>query len=116
MGLLDRLLHRDSHIVASTVEQPTVVQIDASALSRASPGLSGSSISGCSAGSWWDSASSWSGRYGCSAWTSTITEPVLVGAILATVAGPLVSKMKRRREFLVLRGQGLRRSHFSSSG
>jgi putative heme transporter len=29
--------------------------------------------------------------------TSTITEPVLVGAILATVAGPLVTKMHRRR-------------------
>jgi hypothetical protein len=29
--------------------------------------------------------------------TSTITEPVLVGAILATVAGPLVTRMQRRR-------------------
>src|SRR5207302_3430387 len=29
--------------------------------------------------------------------TSTITEPVLVGAILATVASPLVSKMQQRR-------------------
>src|SRR4029079_10554359 len=29
--------------------------------------------------------------------TSTIVEPVLVGAILATVAGPLVTQMQRRR-------------------
>ena len=96
MGILDRLLHRDSHIVASTVEQPTVVQIDASALSRVF------------------SAPMWLRDLGLLSWflvglglvlvgavwllglTSTITEPVLVGAILATVAGPLVSKMKRR--------------------
>jgi predicted PurR-regulated permease PerM len=96
MAFLDRLLHRDSHIVAPTVEQPTVVQIDASALSRVF------------------SAPMWLRDLGLLSWflvglglvlvgavwllglTSTITEPVLVGAILATVAGPLVSKMKRR--------------------
>jgi predicted PurR-regulated permease PerM len=96
MGLFDRLLHRDSHVVAPTVEQPTVVQIDASALSRVF------------------SAPMWLRDLGLLSWflvglglvlvgavwliglTSTITEPVLVGAILATVAGPLVSKMKQR--------------------
>jgi predicted PurR-regulated permease PerM len=96
MGLLDRLLQRDSHIVAPAAEQPTVVQIDASALSRVF------------------SAPMWLRDLGLLSWflvglglvlvgavwllglTSTIAEPVLVGAILATVAGPLVSKMKRR--------------------
>jgi putative heme transporter len=96
MGLFDRLLHRDSHVVAPTVEQPTVVQIDASALSRVF------------------SAPMWLRDLGLLSWflvglglvlvgavwllglTSTITEPVLVGAILATVAGPLVSSMQRR--------------------
>jgi predicted PurR-regulated permease PerM len=97
MGLFDRLLHRDSHVVAPTVEQPTVVRIDASALSRVF------------------SAPMWLRDLGLLSWflvglglvlvgavwliglTSTITEPVLVGAILATVAGPLVTKMQRHR-------------------
>ena len=34
MDFLDRLRRRDSHVVAPTPEQPTVVQIDATALSR----------------------------------------------------------------------------------
>ena len=96
MDFLDRLRGRDSHIVAPTAEQPTVVQIDATALSRVF------------------SAPMWLRDLGLLSWflvgvglvlvgavwliglTSTITEPVLVGAILATVAGPLVSRMKRR--------------------
>jgi predicted PurR-regulated permease PerM len=96
MGLFDRLLHRDSHVVTPTVEQPTVVRIDASALSRVF------------------SAPMWLRDLGLLSWflvglglvlvgavwliglTSTITEPVLVGAILATVAGPLVTKLTRR--------------------
>ena len=96
MDFLDRLRHRDSHVVAATAEQPTVVQIDATALSRVF------------------SAPMWLRDLGLLSWflvgvglvlvgavwliglTSTITEPVLVGAILATVAGPLVSRMKRR--------------------
>ena len=96
MDFLDRLRHRDSHVVASTAEQPTVVQIDATALSRVF------------------SAPMWLRDLGLLSWflvgvglvlvgavwliglTATITEPVLVGAILATVAGPLVSSMKRR--------------------
>ena len=83
-------------MVAPTAEQPTVVQIDASALSRVF------------------SAPMWLRDLGLLAWflvgvalvivglvwllglTSTITEPVLVGLILATVAGPLVSKMRHR--------------------
>jgi predicted PurR-regulated permease PerM len=96
MKFLDRLRSRDAHIVAPTVEQPTVVQIDASALSRVF------------------SAPMWLRDLGLLSWflvglglvlvgavwliglTSTITEPVLVGAILATVAGPLVSRLKQR--------------------
>jgi len=96
MDFLDRLRGRDSHIVAPTAEQPTVVQIDATALSRVF------------------SAPMWLRDLGLLSWflvgvglalvgavwliglTSTITEPVVVGAILATVAGPLVSRMKRR--------------------
>jgi predicted PurR-regulated permease PerM len=76
-------------------EAPTVVQIDASSLSRVF------------------SAPMWLRDLGLLAWflvgvgillfglvwllglTSTITEPVLVGAILATVAGPLVTKLQR---------------------
>jgi predicted PurR-regulated permease PerM len=96
MDFLDRLRRRDSHVVAPTPEQPTVVQIDATALSRVF------------------SAPMWLRDLGLLSWflvgvglvlvgavwliglTATITEPVLVGAILATVAGPLVSSMKRR--------------------
>jgi len=76
-------------------EAPTVVQIDASSLSRVF------------------SAPMWLRDLGLLAWflvgvgillvglvwllglTATITEPVLVGAILATVAGPLVTKLQR---------------------
>jgi putative heme transporter len=75
---------------------PTVVQIDATSLSRVF------------------SAPMWLRDLGLLAWflvgvgillfglvwllglTSTITMPVVVGAILATVAGPLVSRMQRR--------------------
>ncbi len=95
-----RLRHRDAETKAVTgepaAEQPTVVQIDASSLSRVF------------------SAPIWVRDLGLMAWflvgaavlvvgltwllalTSTITIPVAVGAILATVAGPLVSKMHRR--------------------
>src|SRR4249920_3399158 len=76
---------------------PTVVQIDATSLSRVF------------------SAPMWLRDLGLAAWflvgvallivgltwllaiTSTITIPVVLGAILATVAGPLVSKMQRHR-------------------
>jgi len=96
MDFLERLRRRDSHVVAPTSEQTTVVQIDATALSRVF------------------SAPMWLRDLGLLSWflvgvglvlvgavwliglTATITEPVLVGAILATVAGPLVSSMKRR--------------------
>ena len=96
MDFLDRLRRRNSHVVAPTPEQPTVIQIDATALSRVF------------------SAPMWLRDLGLLSWflvgvglvlvgavwliglTATITEPVLVGAILATVAGPLVSSMKRR--------------------
>jgi predicted PurR-regulated permease PerM len=80
----------------ATGDQPTVVQIDPTSLSRVF------------------SAPMWLRDLGLLSWflvglglvlvgavwllglTSTITEPVMVGAILATVAGPLVSKMQRR--------------------
>ena len=97
---LDRLRHRGGEPGAETAEpaadQPTIVQIDASSLSRVF------------------SAPIWVRDLGLMAWflvgaavlvvgltwllalTSTITIPVAVGAILATVAGPLVSKMHRR--------------------
>jgi len=96
LDFLERLRHRSSHVAAPTAEQPTVVQIDATALSRVF------------------SAPMWLRDLGLLSWflvgvglvlvgavwliglTSTITEPVLVGAILATVAGPLVSKMHGR--------------------
>jgi predicted PurR-regulated permease PerM len=92
----DRLRRRDAHVEPPAPEQPTVVQIDATALSRVF------------------SAPMWLRDLGLLAWflvgvalvivglvwllglTSTITEPVLVGLILATVAGPLVSKMLHR--------------------
>ncbi|MGH3078864.1 MAG: AI-2E family transporter [Gaiellaceae bacterium] len=81
----------------ATSEGPTVVQIDATSLSRVF------------------SAPMWLRDLGLLAWflvgvgillvglvwlgalTSTITVPVAVGAILATVAGPLVTKMEHRR-------------------
>lgn len=96
LEFLERLRHRGSHVAAPTTEQPTVVQIDATALSRVF------------------SAPMWLRDLGLLAWflvgvalvlvgavwliglTSTITEPVVVGAILATVAGPLVTKMQGR--------------------
>ncbi len=95
-----RLRHRDAEAKAETgepaAEQPTVVQIDASSLSRVF------------------SAPIWVRDLGLLAWflvgaavlvvgltwllalTSTITIPVALGAILATVAGPLVTKMHGR--------------------
>jgi putative heme transporter len=81
---------------ADEPEAPTVVQIDASSLSRVF------------------SAPMWLRDLGLLAWflvgvgvllvglvwllglTATITVPVVVGAILATVAGPLVTKLQRR--------------------
>jgi putative heme transporter len=92
----DRLRHREARVEPPALEQPTVVQIDATALSRVF------------------SAPMWLRDLGLLAWflvgvalvlvglvwllglTSTITEPVLVGLILATVAGPLVTKMQHR--------------------
>jgi predicted PurR-regulated permease PerM len=92
----DRLSRR-SHEAEPTAESPTVVQIDATALSRVF------------------SAPMWLRDLGLLAWflvgvaivvvglvwllglTSTIVDPVVVGAILATVAGPLVGTMERRR-------------------
>ena len=83
--------------VENAVATPTVVQIDASSLSRVF------------------SAPMWLRDLGVLAWflvgvavllvglvwllgiTSTITVPVVLGAILATVAGPLVTGMQRRR-------------------
>jgi predicted PurR-regulated permease PerM len=95
-----RIRHRDTGTKAEpadpTAEQPTVVQIDASSLSRVF------------------SAPIWVRDLGLLAWflvgaavlvvgltwllalTSTITIPVALGAILATVAGPLVTKMHGR--------------------
>jgi putative heme transporter len=99
MGLFDRF-RRDSSPVATepgASSEPTVVRIDASGLSRVF------------------SAPVWVRDLGLLAWflvgvallvvgltwllalTSTITLPVAVGAILATVAGPLVTKMQQRR-------------------
>ena len=95
-----RIRHRDDETNPETAEpspgQPTVVQIDAGALSRVF------------------SAPVWVRDLGLLAWflvgvailfvgltwllalTSTITIPVAVGAILATVTGPLVTKMHGR--------------------
>ena len=95
---LDRFSHKEAG--ASGIEPaavgPAVVQIDATALSRVF------------------SAPMWLRDLGLLAWflvgvglvlfglvwllgiTSTIVDPVIVGAILATVAGPLVTKMQRR--------------------
>jgi predicted PurR-regulated permease PerM len=99
MGLFDRL--RRGHALAAEPEpetpERTVVEIDATSLSRVF------------------SAPMWLRDLGLLAWflvgvaillvglvwllglTSTITLPVILGAILATVAGPLVSKMQRHR-------------------
>ncbi len=83
--------------VVGTAEAPAVVQIDVTSLSRVF------------------SAPMWLRDLGLAAWfmvgvalllvgltwlfaiTSTITIPVALGAILATVAGPLVTKMQRHR-------------------
>jgi len=95
-GFFERFRHGRS---AAHDESParTVVEIDASSLSRVF------------------SAPMWLRDLGLLSWflvglglllvglvwllglTSTIVEPVLVGAILATVAGPLVTRMQRRR-------------------
>ena len=99
MGLFDRL--RRGHAPAAEPEpetpERTVVEIDATSLSRVF------------------SAPMWLRDLGLLAWflvgvaillvgltwllglTSTITMPVIVGAILATVAGPLVTKMQQHR-------------------
>lgn len=92
LNLFDRFSRRGGD--AEEPEAPTVVQIDASSLSRVF------------------SAPTWLRDLGLLAWflvgigillvglvwllglTATITQPVLVGAILATVAGPLVTKLQ----------------------
>ena len=98
LDFFERLRHRDAHVETSPVgDPPTVVQIDATALSRVF------------------SAPMWLRDLGLLAWflvgvglvlfglvwllglTSTIVDPVVVGAILATVAGPLVTKMHAHR-------------------
>jgi predicted PurR-regulated permease PerM len=96
---LHRFAKRESQTAAAETAEaaPTVVQIDATALSRVF------------------SAPMWLRDLGLLAWflvgvaillvglvwllgiTSTITVPVALGAILATVAGPLVSKMAQHR-------------------
>jgi len=98
MGLFDRLRRGHAPTADPEPETPerTVVEIDASSLSRVF------------------SAPMWLRDLGLLAWflvgvgillfgltwlvglTSTITMPVVVGAILATVAGPLVTKLQRR--------------------
>jgi predicted PurR-regulated permease PerM len=97
MGLFDRLRRGHAPIAEPEPETPerTVVEIDATSLSRVF------------------SAPMWLRDLGLLAWflvgvaillvglvwllglTSTITMPVVVGAILATVAGPLVTKMQK---------------------
>jgi putative heme transporter len=95
MGFLDRF-RSGATMPPEENSGPTVVQIDATSLSRVF------------------SAPMWLRDLGLLAWflvgvililtgvvvllglTATITEPVLVGAILATVAGPLVSTMQAR--------------------
>lgn len=95
LGLFERF-GRSRRRTETDASPPTVVQIDASSLSRVF------------------SAPMWLRDLGLLAWflvgvgillvgvvwllgiTSTITEPVIVGAILATVAGPLVTKMQHR--------------------
>ncbi len=93
---LDRFSNKGRRQAASEPEAPTVVQLDASSLSRVF------------------SAPMWVRDLGLLAWflvgiavllvgltwlialTATITIPVALGAILATVAGPLVAKMQHR--------------------
>jgi len=95
-GFFERFRH-GSHEPDEKTPAPTVVEIDASSLSRVF------------------AAPMWLRDIGLASWflvgfglllvgviwllglTAAITEPVLVGAILATVAGPLVSKMQRHR-------------------
>lgn len=96
--LFDRFSHKSDDAASEPVAAaPSVVQIDATALSRVF------------------SAPMWLRDLGLLAWflvgvglvlfgltwllglTSTIVDPVLVGAILATVAGPLVTTMQRHR-------------------
>jgi putative heme transporter len=99
MGLFDRLRRGHAPTAEPEPETPerTVVEIDASSLSRVF------------------SAPMWLRDLGLLAWflvgvaillvglvwllglTSTITLPVALGAILATVAGPLVSRMQQHR-------------------
>src|SRR5262245_3751065 len=98
MRLFDRFRRDSAHVeTPASAPQPTVVRIDASGLSRVF------------------SAPVWVRDLGLLAWflvgvailvvgltwllalTSTITLPVAVGAILATVAGQLVTKMQERR-------------------
>jgi predicted PurR-regulated permease PerM len=89
--------HEGASFAAPAAAGPSVVQIDATALSRVF------------------SAPMWLRDLGLLAWflvgvglvlfglvwllglTSTIVDPVIVGAILATVAGPLVTKMQAHR-------------------
>lgn len=96
-GLFDRFRHDSSKEEAPAKPERTIVEIDATALSRVF------------------SAPMWLRDLGLLAWflvgvgillvgvvylaglMSTIVEPVTVGLILATVAGPLVTKMQSRR-------------------
>jgi predicted PurR-regulated permease PerM len=96
MGFFGRFGRAHEDEPPRAAEQPTVIRIDATALSRVF------------------SAPIWVRDLGLLSWflvgvavllvgltwlvalTSTITIPVVLGAILATVAGPLVSKMQRR--------------------
>jgi predicted PurR-regulated permease PerM len=97
MGLFDRLRGGHAPTAEDATPKRTVVEIDATSLSRVF------------------SAPMWLRDLGLLAWflvgvaillvgltwllglTSTITMPVIVGAILATVAGPLVAKMQQHR-------------------
>jgi predicted PurR-regulated permease PerM len=94
LGLFDRF--SKEHAAPAEADGPTVVQIDATSLSRVF------------------SAPMWLRDLGLLAWfmvgvalllvglvwllglTSTITIPVVLGAILATVAGPVVTALQRR--------------------
>src|SRR6187402_2370142 len=94
LGLFDRFSKDHDHAAPAEPEAPTVVQIDATSLSRVF------------------SAPMWLRDLGLLAWflvgvalllvglvwllglTSTITVPVVLGAILATVAGPLVTALQ----------------------
>jgi predicted PurR-regulated permease PerM len=97
MDLFARFRHRSAEPAEPRGPEPTVVRLDATGLSRVF------------------SAPVWVRDLGLLAWflvgvavllvgatwllalTSTITIPVAVGAILATVAGPLVTKLQQRR-------------------